>query len=92
MFGIMNEHTLKLTAAAKEARRKLAIRNVLGGRSQADVADFLGVHPVTVAKWMARHRTAGGAGCCSGWNDQNERSSSVMTTAPGSAGSGRPRR
>lgn len=59
MFGIMNEHKLKLTAAAKEARRKLAIRNVLGGRSQTDVADFLGVHPVTVAKWMAAYRSGG---------------------------------
>lgn len=49
----------KLTAADKEARRKLAIRKVLDGRTQADVADFLGVHPVTVAKWMAAYRTGG---------------------------------
>jgi transposase len=27
-----------------------------------DVAEFLGVHPVTVAKWMARHRRDGRAG------------------------------
>jgi transposase len=45
-----------LTQAAKEARRKLAVRNVLDGWTQANVAQFLGVHPVTVAKWMARHR------------------------------------
>lgn len=32
---------------------------VLGGRTQAAVADTLGVHSVTVAKWMARHRAAG---------------------------------
>lgn len=49
----------KLTAAEKEARRRLAVEKVLGGRSQADVADFLGVHPVTVAKWMARYRALG---------------------------------
>ena len=59
MFGIMDEHEPKLTAATKEARRKLAIRNVLDGWSQADVAAFLGVHPVTVAKWMAAYRSGG---------------------------------
>jgi transposase len=46
----------RLSSADKEARRKLAVRNVLGGRPQVDVAKFLGVHPVTVAKWMARYR------------------------------------
>lgn len=63
VFGIMDEPTpkLKWTAAEKEARRKLAIRKVLGGRTQADVADFLGVHPVTVAKWMAAYRAGGEA-------------------------------
>jgi transposase len=59
VFGIMDEHKPKWTAGAKEARRKLAIRNVLGGRSQADVAAFLEVHPVTVAKWMAAYRSGG---------------------------------
>ncbi len=63
MFGIMNEPTPppKLTAAEKEARRKLASRKVLDGRTQADVADFLGVHPVTVAKWMKAYRDGGEA-------------------------------
>jgi transposase len=55
----MDEHKPKLTAGAKEARRRLAIRNVLCGWSQADVAAFLGVHPVTVAKWMAAYRAGG---------------------------------
>lgn len=32
---------------------------MLAGRTQADVADFLGVHPVTVAKWMAAYRAGG---------------------------------
>ena len=55
----MNTATPKLTAADKEGRRKLAIRKVLSGRTQADVADFLGVHPVTVAKWMKAYRAGG---------------------------------
>lgn len=61
VFGIMDEPTpkLKLTAAEKEARRKLAIRTVLDGRTQADVADFLSVHPVTVAKWVKAYRAGG---------------------------------
>jgi transposase len=35
---------------------------VLGGRSQAAVAVALGVHSVTVAKWMAKHRAEGDVG------------------------------
>jgi transposase len=35
---------------------------VLDGRTQAAVAVALDVHNVTVAKWVARHRTAGGDG------------------------------
>lgn len=61
LFGIMGERKPNLTAAEKEARRKLAVRKVLGGRTQADVADFLGVHPVTVAKWMRAYRAGGEA-------------------------------
>jgi transposase len=57
--GIMDERKPSLTAAEKEARRKLAVRKVLDGRTQADVADFLGVHPVTVAKWMKAYRAGG---------------------------------
>jgi transposase len=39
-----------------EARRITAVRRVSQGWAQKDVASFLGVHPVTVAKWVARHR------------------------------------
>lgn len=39
-----------------EARRLLAVRRVGEGWAQKDVAEFLGVHPVTVKKWVARHR------------------------------------
>jgi transposase len=35
---------------------------VRGGRTQAAVAVALGVHSVTVAKWMAKHRAEGDAG------------------------------
>jgi len=46
----------KGTAAELEARRIAAVRRVDEGWAQKDVAAFLGVHPVTVAKWVARHR------------------------------------
>ena len=35
---------------------------VVDGRTQAAVAVMLGVHSVTVAKWVARHRAAGNQG------------------------------
>ena len=50
------------TAKELEARRRLAVERVEGGWSQRDVAAFLGVHPVTVAMWMARFRADGAAG------------------------------
>jgi transposase len=46
----------KGTAAELEARRITAVERVSAGWAQKDVAAFLGVHPVTVAKWVARHR------------------------------------
>ena len=52
----------KGTASALEARRRIAVAKVCDGWTQARVADFLGVHAVTVAKWMARHRVEGAAG------------------------------
>ena len=50
------------TAKELEARRRLAVQRVSDGWSQKDVAAFLGVHPVTVGKWVARHRAKGEAG------------------------------
>lgn len=38
------------------------MEQVRAGRAQAAVAARLGVHPVTVAKWVARHRADGDAG------------------------------
>jgi transposase len=52
----------KGTAAELEARRITAVRRVKEGWSQKDVATFLGVHPVTIAKWVARHREDGNDG------------------------------
>lgn len=49
------------TASELEARRRIAAEKVDGGWTQAQVADFLGIHPVTVAKWIARHRAGGAA-------------------------------
>ena len=45
-----------------EARRRTAVAKCNDGWTQTAVADFLGVHPVTVAKWMARYRRDGAAG------------------------------
>nr|WP_261361097.1 helix-turn-helix domain-containing protein [Gemmata massiliana] len=52
----------KGTAVELEARRVLAVQRVAEGWSQKDVAAFLGVHRVTVAKWVARHRGHGDRG------------------------------
>ena len=52
----------KGTAAELEARRITAVERVNEGWAQKDVAAFLGVHPVTVAKWVARHRAEGNDG------------------------------
>lgn len=45
-----------------EARRRLAVQKVNDGWSQKDVADFLGVHAVTVNKWVRAYRADGDDG------------------------------
>jgi len=52
----------KGTASELEAIRRRAVELVLAGRTQVAVAATLGVHAVTVAKWVARHRADGAAG------------------------------
>jgi len=52
----------KGTAAELEARRMTAVRRVGEGWAQKDAAAFLGVHPVTLKKWVARHRAVGDDG------------------------------
>ena len=44
-----------------EEMRRLAVRRVLAGESQAAVSASLEVHPRTVCKWMAWHRAKGEA-------------------------------
>lgn len=46
----------------KETRRRLAVQKVKDGWSQVDVAAFLGVHPVTVNKWVRAFRAEGDDG------------------------------
>ena len=43
-----------------EQRRVLAVTRVHEGWRQKDVATFLGVHPVTVSRWVRAARQAGG--------------------------------
>src|SRR5438552_2824454 len=54
--------TTKAVAAEREARRRLAVRRVNQGWTQRAVAEFLGVHPVTVSAWVRAHRAAGDDG------------------------------
>jgi len=47
------------TARELEQRRQLAVRRVLDGWKQKDVAAFLGVTERTVSRWMTAYRTGG---------------------------------
>jgi len=46
-------------------RRRLAVERVKAGWTRAAAADSLGVHPVTVNKWVRADRAAGAAGLAS---------------------------
>src|SRR5262249_49248845 len=52
----------KGSAAELERRRRLGVQRVLDGYTQAQVAQFLGVHVSTVSHWMALYRRHGDAG------------------------------
>ena len=45
-----------------EHRRLLAVQRVLDGYSAAEVAEFLGVDPRSVRRWVAAYRRTGGTG------------------------------
>jgi transposase len=45
-----------------EYRRRLAVERVADGYSAQEVADFLGVDPSTVRRWLAAFRARGDAG------------------------------
>ena len=47
------------TPAELERRRRLAVSRVRSGYTQKEVADFLGVHPRTVQRWMGTYREHG---------------------------------
>jgi transposase len=49
-----------------EYRRRLAIARVSEGYSTQEVADFLGVDPSTVRRWLAAFRDRGAAGLVAG--------------------------
>lgn len=51
----------KGTAVELEKRRRLAVQRAQQGWRPKDIADFLGVTPRTLSRWLAAHR-AGGAG------------------------------
>jgi transposase len=48
-----------------EYRRRLAVRRVEDGYSIGEVADFVGVDPRTVRRWVAAFRRSGAAGLAS---------------------------
>jgi transposase len=48
-----------------EHRRLLAVQRVLEGYSTEEVAEFLGVDPRSVRRWIAAYREAGGRGLLS---------------------------
>lgn len=50
------------SAAELERRRRLAVARVNAGYTQKEVADFLGVHPDSVSRWVNRFRQEGAAG------------------------------
>src|SRR5512142_2165320 len=52
----------KDTPAELEHRRLLAVQRVLEGYSTEEVADFLGVDPRSVRRWIAAFRHEGSAG------------------------------
>src|SRR5215216_3017865 len=45
-----------------EYRRRLAVQRVCEGYSSQEVAEFLGVDPSSVRRWVAAFRCQGGAG------------------------------
>src|SRR4051812_15028061 len=50
------------TPAELEYRRLLAVQRVLEGYSTEEVAEFLGVSPRSVRRWVAAHRETGDEG------------------------------
>ncbi len=51
--------------AELERRRLLAVRRILEGYAAEEVADFLGIDPRSVRRWVAAYRQEGGQGLLS---------------------------
>jgi transposase len=60
------EDTRSLPGAAQAALRRRAVRAVLDGMTQAEVARVFGVHPNAVNRWIKRYREGG-------WDSLSER-------------------
>jgi transposase len=53
------EDTRTLQPAAQEEKRKLAVRLSKRGMMYKEIAEELGVHPLTVGRWLAKYREGG---------------------------------
>lgn len=53
------------TALELERRRRLAVARVRSGYTQTEVAQFLGVHPTSVGRWVKAYREGGRAALAS---------------------------
>ena len=59
---LMVKAGVRIDHEQEESVRVQGVEMVLGGSSQVDVAEELGVHPHSVARWMAAYRAKGKAG------------------------------
>lgn len=58
-LGMKNEDSRKLSPAAQEEKRKLAIKIWKTGLSQKEVAEIVGTTPQTMSGWVKRYREKG---------------------------------
>jgi transposase len=65
MKVMMHRDARTLSHATLEEMRRLAVKSVLEGESQKDLAARLQVHPGTVCKWVAMYRAEGDAALAS---------------------------
>jgi len=66
MLSLMKKRDARsLDHKTLEEMRRLAVKRVLGGETQAEVASSVEVHEDTVWKWMRTHREEGEAGLAS---------------------------
>lgn len=56
---MQREDARTLHPAAQEEKRRLAVRLSRRGMTQKQIADEVGVHPLTVGRWLAKYREGG---------------------------------